>query len=742
MKNFLKLILPTAALVFSMSVITSAEETIISSGTLDKDSYSDIVITGSQDPNNPVEVEIPSEGIVVSNSSNSQYPACISVKSGYVTIKGGTIYHKNASTYSTSIIDVAKGANLKLDGVRVEGVSKENVSKPLGDNIPITERSAYMINNAGSVELTGGTVLDMHISPSYMVMCSAINNKGKLVISDAVITNVKPRGGSAIFQINNGAASEDENSSTVIKKAVMYNCITLFRQTGGKFEINGGLMTGSSTATNTGVCKTGPIEGPVGDTVYDKTSNISIPITDSKALLTAHPGNNIVTEVNGKQYMASYYSGKWYFLNVEENEHNHEVKLDVSSLNLIVDEEATITATVFCIENENHIGVVSEWKLSDDSGVVEIKGNGNTCNIKALKAGKATITATTAHSASPATCTIYVKEKPEAHTENFVFENGKTYTDTVVDAGGKEITLTVNGNSYVDCSEYGGNCITVKSGTLNIKSENGSITHKSETAANSIIKIEPGAAVSISGVTIKGNESEKLLYGIENKGYLKLLDGSVLTNIFVNKDLSEYDGIVFNEGDFTLNGGIIYGNSGYAIYNMEDSKSLIQGGLVAGEFKETFKFDGADNFLLGVVSIPTSDVVTVESRSTTEGSTTYKVELKDGEKLLSHKNRIVTAYIDNKQYPGNYAEGTGRWDFIDRTAPVVSYVKGDKLSVYNSEFYTSHIKDADGVKTTDTAVGTTHSICTAFISDKQSGTGYVMRYSYSQKHIFLCIALF
>lgn len=124
MKKIFKLFLTTIAVTLSMSVVAMADDITESTTLQNGQSYSDIVIKGSESKENPVVITInDGESIIAKSTQTSGLIGndCITVESGYVRFEGGgSIYHRNdAQRSSASILSIKPDAHVDINGIKI-----------------------------------------------------------------------------------------------------------------------------------------------------------------------------------------------------------------------------------------------------------------------------------------------------------------------------------------------------------------------------------------------------------------------------------------------------------------------------------------------------------------------------------------------------------------------------------------------------------------------------------------------
>ena len=740
MQKFLRIFALAVIMTFAMSVFVHAEE-IIKDTTLEAgETYTDITVKGGSS-SDPITITIPEGGVTVASTNDNN--DCIKITNGSYAkivggVGGGVIYHNNSTSdyYTTSIINVGTKAHLTISNVTIKGVSKETDSKVSSlntSNVTKNEMISYTIKVESDGELTlDNAILEKQVSPSHYVFCSCIYSDGTLNILDATIKNIVTRGGYGIMMMN-------DNCKTTIKKAVLYNCGTTVYHAKGTLEIDDALMVGGfkGSYNNSGSFKVGTIANDVGATVKCKSDNIEVPVKKGDTLV-ANPAHDLVTTIDGKEYCDVFTNNQWYFLNKEEQ--HHYLRLDTNEMYLdnINKRTGSVVATVICADDtHSHTPEIT----AEPSGILEITGPIQTdgadkykFTINALNAPistDVTLTVSVNKGATKETCIVHVTKDETITNTDKTLNNGETYSNIIIDkVPSNNITITVNGNVNI-ASTNDDAYITVKSGNATIKGSGRLIFQDAKGLdVTSLIKVESGASLTLDGGIVIDGSDKPVLYGINNKGDLSLRNCTI-TNVQADTDIEE-DGIIYNNGTgVTINGAVIYGNTGYAVYDCEGKKAtFLQGGLVAGKFTDDFK---PGNFLIGTVSLPSADAAKIKSASTTAGSTPYEVYAKDGDMLAAYNSHIVTAEIDGASYKGIYSATTKRWDFAEATKPVVSFVKGKnatKASFATSDFSNSHTR-TNGTTTVQkdiTKDASSSSVSTAFIKDTAASgdTAYIL----------------
>lgn len=720
MQKFLRIFALAVIMTFAMSVFVHAEE-IIKDTTLEAgETYTDITVTGGSS-SDPITITIPEGGITVASTKDNN--DCIKITNGsYAKIVGGVIYHKNSTFdyYTTSIINVGTNAHLTISNATIKGVSKDTdstVSSLNTYNVSKNEMISYTIKVESDGELTlDNAILEKQVSPSHYVFCSCIYSDGTLNILDATIKNIVTRGGYGIMMMN-------DNCKTTIKKAVLYNCGTTVYHAKGTLEIDDALMVGGfkGNYNNSGNFKVGTIANDVGATVKCKRDNIEVPVKKGDTLV-ANPAHDLITTIDGTEYCDVFTNNQWYFLNKEEQQHN--LKLDTKEMYLdnVNKRTGSIVATVICADDTHS----HEPKITaEPSDILKITGPIQTggadkyrFTVDALNAPKSadvTLTVSVNEGAVTEKCIVHVTRDETITNTNKTLNNGETHSNIIIDnTTSNNLTITVNGNVNI-ASTNDDAYITVKRGNATITGNGKLIFQNAEGLdVTSLIKVESGASLTLDGgVTIDGSD-KPVLYGINNKGNLSLKNCTI-TNIQADTDIEE-DGIIYNNGTgVTINGAVIYENTGYVVYDCEGKEAtFLQSGLLAGKFTDDFK---PDNFLIGTVSLPSANATAKITSKSPQSDTPYVVEkVKNGEMLIAHKDHTVTAEISGNVYKSIYSSTAKKWDFAEATKAVVSYIRGRKSRISNSTFVNSHIDSESNVKN-DMAKAETSSISTAFIKD-------------------------
>lgn len=738
MQKFLRIFALAVIMTFAMSVFVHAAEEITQDTTLVAGkTYTDITVTGGSS-SDPITITIPEGGVTVASTKDNK--DCIKITNGsYAEIVGGVIYHKNSTPdyYTTSIINVGTNAHLTISNATIKGVSEETDSKVSSlntSNVTKNEMISYTIKVESDGELTlDKAILEKQVSPSHYVFCSCIYSDGTLNILDATIRNTVTRGGYGIMMMN-------DNCKTTIKKAVLYSCGTTVYHAKGSLEIDDALMVGGfkGNYNNSGNFKIGTIATDVGTTVECKSDGIKVPVKKGDTLV-ANPAHNLITTIDGKEYCDVFTNNQWYFLNKEEQ--HHFLKLDTKEMYLdnINKRTGSVVATVICADdNHPHTPEIT----AEPSDILEITGPIKTSgadkyrfNIDALNAPRSadvTLTVSVNEGAVTEKCIVHVTRDETITNTNKTLNNGETHSSIIIDnTTSNNLTITVNGNVNIESTNDDA-YITVKRGSATITGNGKLIFQDAEGLdVTSLIKVESGASLTLDGGIVIDGSDKPVLYGINNKGNLNLYNCTI-TNVQADTDIEE-DGIIYNNGTgVTINGAVIYGNTGYVVYDCEGKKAtFLQGGLLAGEFTDNFK---PDNFLIGTVSLPSADATAkIKSVPSAAGSTTYEVNAKDGDMLASHKNRTATAEIGGTSYKGIYSATTKRWDFAEATKPVVSFVKGKnakKVTYSTSDFSNSHTR-TNGTTTVQTDItkdASSSSVSTAFIKDTAASgdTAYIL----------------
>ncbi len=738
MQKFLRIFALAVIMTFAMSVFVHAAEEITQDTTLVAGkTYTDITVTGGSS-SDPITITIPEGGVTVASTKDNN--DCIKITNGsYAEIVGGVIYHKNNTPdyYTTSIINVGTNAHLKISNVTIKGVSQETdstVSSLNTSNVTKNEMISYTIKVENNGELTlDKAILEKQVSPSHYVFCSCIYSDGILNILDATIKNIVTRGGYGIMMMN-------DNCKTTIKKAVLYNCGTTVYHAKGTLEIDDALMVGGfkGNYNNSGNFKVGTIANDVGATVKCKSDNIEVPVKKGDTLV-ANPAHDLITTIDDKEYCDVFTNNQWYFLNKEEQ--HHYLKLDTNEMYLdnVNKRTGSVVATVICADG----GHSHEPKITaEPNGILEITGPIKTrgadkyrFTVDALNAPKSadvTLTVSVNDGTVKEECIVHVTKDETITNTNKTLNDGETHSNIIIDnTTSNNLIITVNGNVNI-ASTNDDAYITVKRGNATITGNGKLIFQNAEGLdVTSLIKVESGASLTLDGgVTIDGSD-KPVLYGINNKGDLSLKNCTI-TNIQADTDIEE-DGIIYNNGTgVTINGAVIYGNTGYTIYDCEGKKATyLQSGLVAGKFTDDFK---PDNFLIGTVSLPSANATAKITSKSPQSDTPYVAEkVKNGEMLIAHKDHTVTAEISGNVYKSIYSSTAKKWDFAEATKPVVSFVKGKNAttaSYATSDFSNSHTR-TNGTTTVQkdiTKDASSSSVSTAFIKDTAASgdTAYIL----------------
>lgn len=200
------------------------------------------------------------------------------------------------------------------------------------------------------------------------------------------------------------------------------------------------------------------------------------------------------------------------------------VSLNTTTLRLKVGETATLTATVSLDAGGTATATTVDWSADVTdvvSGAYGTNGNGDFITLTAVKAGTATITATTtAEPKKTASCTVTVEAADPAPTVTKVEVTPKTLDMTV---GGKteQLSATVtmsdgSTHSNVAWSVTSGSAVEVSgTGVVTAKSAgNATVTASAGGESDSCtITVDPVVNVPVTGVSIDGDQSRTVLQG-------------------------------------------------------------------------------------------------------------------------------------------------------------------------------------------------------------------------------------
>ena len=726
MQKFLRIFALAVIMTFAMSVFVHAAEEITQDTTLVAGkTYTDITVKGN------ITVTVPEEGVTFSSTQTSERDRiCMIIESGDVTLKGGTIYHKNPSISSISLIQVNEGASLTIDDVVIKGKAKANTGI-----INANEKIYHTIVNKGSLTIKGekAEISDIE-TPSGYANSAVISNYGKLVIDNVKIDNFKAaRGGYAII-MHKGT---DGESSTVINKASIHTPSTSatgsIYHIGGSLTIDDALIIGKINGNydNNGLYKMGKIADPIGETVFCGVDGLTVSAKKDDILI-ANPSHEIKSKIGDVEYYAAYTNGQWQFLDMAKSE--HRLFIDTKDLYLTDKNKSkgSVVATVICSKADNHKPTLTmnpQGIVNVSEPEIIVRDEKYRYTVTAIKPGKTNLTFTVNGNVQEV-CTVHVAEDEVIKDEDKTLEAESTHSDLMLKGDSNGTIITVNGDVYITSND-GDSCITVESGSVTIQGS-GRLIFKNDNklGIKSLIKVKQGAALTMSGgVTLDGGNLP-VLYGIDNMGYL-IFNNCVVTNVNADidsnvqnidedVDIVKEEGVIFNEGDsIDIRQAVIYGNTGNAIYNLKGNISMITA-LIAGTFDDSFKLSGNKNFLMGVVSLPAEGTAQITSKSSS-GTPLVAEKVKNGETLIAHYNHTVKASMNGKEYNSIYT--TGRWDFVDKTTAVVSYVKGSKSKVKNNStiFGSSHIKENGNKNTAVNVDAESSSVSTAFIKEKSAG---------------------
>lgn len=748
MKNFFKLFLITSVMVFAMSVISMAEThsdvTYTASETLTKgDTYHCCSVEGSSSADDPVVIKIPAGGVIFSGKS---YGHALEIKSGHVRIEGeegAIIYHNNITgTSAESLIKIDPEAELTISNVTVS-FRKEGFD---ASSVPINERLYYGIVNEGTLNINEGAVISNFGSKGTgFALSSVINTKGTLNINGGVIKNNKlfGRAGNGIYMqgdvnITNGLIYDNSGYSIT--------CVS------GKLNMSGGLILGqiAGSYNNGGTLHSGVVDSESASVfnsaseLRDQTQGISIPLSEvspKNSYLTADPLHNIFITSGGKSYRGLYSSNKWHFY--EEDHGEHKVELVDTEVFLSLTDESmkskVLEAEVICPDGHT----IQGWSCSTD-GIVSLQPDGNKCTITALKRGTTKVKAS-AHDGIYAECEVTVTDG-NVIDKSTTLNADEVYTDLILD--GKTnglITVTIPvGGITVASSGTDKSCITVK-GAVTLNGSNGEIYHINSGAFSSysIIKVEPGANLSIYEVDIYGvskahkdqfddtdhshvETAENVKYGVYNEGTVAMYGYSSISRVHADDEIDQ-DGVIYNKGSFVMGSGsnaTIHNNYNcYVIYS-DGGTQTMEGGAIVGQIPEGTTIGGHNGSVGAIYGLAPGTKLTVGS-SSQSGSEVFnqkEVIIKAGESLITRSSYVVRASVGGKTINGKYVDG--RWEFTESVDPSASFVKQTGKD-YEGDFNSSHIKTTQGIETNEDT-GAENTVATFFDKTIDAGNTHIL----------------
>lgn len=760
MKKFLKLFFMTAILSLAMCAGVYAETETLSeineSRVLtDGDILSECTIKGGN-AENPIVITI-NEGTAVRTKAQRGKDGITIANGSYVRITGsGTLYNKNdvvaetnTSNSSDAMIKVEKDATLTLDNITLDG-NHGNYSS--GADL-VSVNLFYGINNEGTLNINEGThIKRITTQNTSFPLASAVANQGGTVnMSGGEITGFSvSRGGAAMMNYKAGGKINFTGGLIYDNQGVAINNMY---GSDDSVNIEGGLMLGAISGKYAGIYSCGPIASDsadfIGTTIKDATSNIEIPFYKSSTTkyLGAVSSHTIVSMVNDEECTGIFQNGQWHFVPTEG--HKHEMTLEPDNLILSLAEggikSSVIEAEIVCPNHKN----VMDWKIAENqpTDIVSIKtlsNNPNAINVTALKAGTTKIEAVTADK-SKAQCTVTVEPDDKFEIKNSTtLVGGETYNEIVIDATGfvdRPLNVVIPSQGITVKSKAGKDCITVKGGNAQILG--GAIYHMNDTgnSSSSIIKVESGATLNLTNISIYGTSREKanepmnhdevtpeetVGNGIYNEGTVFMQTNVNITRIHANHDV-EADGVFYNKGSITLMDGVfIHDNySCYAIYPEPGSycTQTVRGGVIVGVLPEGIKIDGEGKAGIidgnGIDDKGADATLTIARNGFVQRTVNINLEMfKDRkESLVTPLKNTVTAEKDGKIYVGIY--GGNEWHFTDPVKATASYVKMKDAKYASGSLQYSHtITDGKTTPYKDN-VGDKFSISTAFIDGEK-----------------------
>ncbi len=744
MKKILSLFFITAIISLFMCAAVQADtiSSINSDTTLkDGDVLSECTIQGSSDSSNPVKVTLPESGTV--NTTSAKGKDCITIE-GNVEIKGsdaGTLTHHNETGVgsSNSIIYIGEGATLTISDATIKGNTTGNVSSS-ADNVYF----GILCENGGTLKINNTTITGIYTSTTGFVFSSAVYiNNGNLDMDHANITESNSRGGGAAVFVTGAESKATVNYTTIYNNQC--NAINL---TSGSLSIDNSLMTGAVKGDFKGLLSSGYIasyslnNNYLGDKIEDKTTGLSVdaPKTTPYNLSAVRSHTIITTAKNGEECTGIFNdNGQWYF---SPTGHKHTIVLTPDNLMLSLADggsnSETVEAQITCPEHKN----VKTWRYKSGSSKNVVNFDIDPDNINAIKVtanqvGTTTIEAVTEDDIT-AQCTVTVTDDRLIITRSTTLEGGQTYKEIVIEPENTNSVLNVviPSQGITVKSDAGEDCITVKSG--NVQLLGGAIYHMNsgEASSDNIININSGATLTLTNIGIYGTSREKadadmdhknvtkaetVNNGIYNSGTLFMQTNVNITRIHADHD-QDNDGVIYNAGQLTMMDGVfIHDNySCYAIYPESDSSTqTVNGGVIVGVLPEGIKFGGDGKDGVGIIDGTVGDTLTIAKNGFVQRTVKMNKEMyaNKQESLVTPLKNTVTTEVKTDTgsniYIGIHAGNL--WHFTDSVKSEASYVKmKDAPANVSGTFKDSHINKNGKTTSYPNNLGDKYSISTAF----------------------------
>lgn len=336
------------------------------------------------------------------------------------------------------------------------------------------------------------------------------------------------------------------------------------------------------------------------------------------------------------------------------------VSLNKTSLSLTVGESQSLSATV---SPSNASDKSVSWKSSDTS-VATVDGSGN---VKAVKAGTATITVTTKDGSKTATCKVTVTAA--APTVSIVLDQtsitiatGSTYklNATVYgDVSNKNVIWSTNSPSYVKVDQATGVVTAVKAGSATIRatSEANSKVYKQceVTVQDPYVivsgfkkSIKVGESYTVSGTVYPENNPIKTVTWRSS-------DPSVATINSSGKITAVGFGSTFIEAGATYANGRMR----YVRYSL-DVDYAIKVSFNKPTGSNIKSFAGGNGFANFVVSLKVGETFNLKNYLKVEGGTSSDVTWSvESSEFLSVNNGVITAKKSTKGHTSNPGEFYG-----------------------------------------------------------------------------------
>lgn len=336
------------------------------------------------------------------------------------------------------------------------------------------------------------------------------------------------------------------------------------------------------------------------------------------------------------------------------------VSLNKTSLSLTVGESQSLSATV---SPSNASDKSVSWKSSDTS-VATVDGSGN---VKAVKAGTATITVTTKDGSKTATCKVTVTAA--APTVSIVLDQtsitiatGSTYklNATVYgDVSNKNVIWSTNSPSYVKVDQATGVVTAVKAGSATIRatSEANSKVYKQceVTVQDPYVivsgfkkSIKVGESYTVSGTVYPENNPIKTVTWRSS-------DPSVATINSSGKITAVGFGSTFIEAGATYANGRMR----YVRYSL-DVDYAIKVSFNKPTGSNIKSFAGGNGFANFIISLKVGETFNLKNYLKVEGGTSSDVTWSvESSEFLSVNNGVITAKKSTKGHTSNPGEFYG-----------------------------------------------------------------------------------